>query len=62
MVALSGTLLVVYQICAAERDIFFSLEVMLASFQKEVIFSTRSSLISFHILYFIFCVFCELMI
>jgi len=36
MVALSGTLLVVYQICAAEHGIFFSPEVTLAFFQIEL--------------------------
>jgi hypothetical protein len=50
MVALSSTLLVVHQICAAERDILFPLEVVLASFQNEFFSSTRSSLISFGIL------------
>jgi hypothetical protein len=48
MVALSGTLLVVYQICAAEHGIFFSPEVTLAFFQSELLMSflTMPSLIS----------------
>jgi len=41
MVALSSTLLVVHQICAAERDILFPLEVMLASFQNEFFFLNK---------------------
>jgi len=48
MVALSGTLLVVYQICAAEHGIFSSPEVALAFFQSELImsFSKMPSLLS----------------
>jgi len=48
MVALSGTLLVVYQICAAERDIFFCPEVTFVFFQNELLMSflTMPSFIS----------------
>jgi hypothetical protein len=48
MVALSGTLLVVYQIRAAEHDNFSSPEVALAFFQSELLmsFSTMPSFIS----------------
>jgi len=48
MAALSGTLLVVYQICATEHDIFSSPEVTLAFFQNELLvpFSIVPSLIN----------------
>jgi hypothetical protein len=49
MVALSGTLLVVHQVCAAEHSILFPPEVTLAFIQNELLmsFSTMPSLIGF---------------
>jgi hypothetical protein len=41
MVALSATLMVVYQICAAEHDIFLFSEMTLAFFQIELCLSQQ---------------------
>jgi hypothetical protein len=53
MVALNGTILVVYQFCVAEHDILFSPEIILALLQNvlPMSFSTLSSLIISGILF-----------
>jgi hypothetical protein len=51
MVALSGTLLAVYQICVAKHDFFSSPEVTLAFFQNELLVFLDSAFLNQFLVY-----------